>query len=156
MQPPQSYSVGGQCSSGQLQGKPADIEKLKVPMFCYIAAIVEIFPPFVVDDTITILYVVEKRVPSFTPQLKDSAIPIPNAQVLLDRGSQNLLWRGRGQQPINIRLSVMAVTRRGLPSETTGAEALAKSCGDGDPHKRDESNALAVAGEQPWAAPYSI
>ncbi|MGH0131321.1 UNVERIFIED_CONTAM: hypothetical protein FKN15_045545 [Acipenser sinensis] len=43
----------------------------------------------------------------------------------------------RGRQPIDIRLSVMAVTRRALPIESiTGAEALVESCGDGEPQKK--------------------
>ncbi|MGH0149701.1 UNVERIFIED_CONTAM: hypothetical protein FKN15_055537 [Acipenser sinensis] len=53
-------------------------------------------------------------------------------------------WRGR--QPIDIRLSVMAVTRRGLPIENiTGAEALVESCGDGEPQKKKRETEQSIS-----------
>ncbi|MGH0166679.1 UNVERIFIED_CONTAM: hypothetical protein FKN15_051301 [Acipenser sinensis] len=53
-------------------------------------------------------------------------------------------WRGR--QPIDIRLSVMAVTRRGLPIESiTGAEALVESCGDGEPQKKKRATEQSIS-----------
>ncbi|MGH0121289.1 UNVERIFIED_CONTAM: hypothetical protein FKN15_073615 [Acipenser sinensis] len=54
--------------------------------------------------------------------------------------------RGRGRQPIDIRLSVMAVTRRGLPIENiTGAEALVESCGDGEPQKKKRETEQSIS-----------
>ncbi|MGH0130603.1 UNVERIFIED_CONTAM: hypothetical protein FKN15_005494 [Acipenser sinensis] len=54
--------------------------------------------------------------------------------------------RGRGRQPIDIRLSVMAVTRRGLPIESiTGAEALVESCGDGEPQKKKRATEQSIS-----------
>ncbi|MGH0128929.1 UNVERIFIED_CONTAM: hypothetical protein FKN15_064058 [Acipenser sinensis] len=59
---------------------------------------------------------------------------------------QWLLVRGRGRQPIDIRLSVMAVTRRGLPIENiTGAEALVESCGDGEPQKKKRETEQSIS-----------
>ncbi|MGH0147055.1 UNVERIFIED_CONTAM: hypothetical protein FKN15_049241 [Acipenser sinensis] len=56
----------------------------------------------------------------------------------------NFIWRGR--QPIDIRLSVMAVTRRGLPIESiTGAEALVESCGDGEPQKKKRATEQSIS-----------
>ncbi|MGH0162457.1 UNVERIFIED_CONTAM: hypothetical protein FKN15_073586 [Acipenser sinensis] len=53
---------------------------------------------------------------------------------------------GRGRQPIDIRLSVMAVTRRGLPIESiTGAEALVESCGDGEPQKKKRATEQSIS-----------
>ncbi|MGH0117136.1 UNVERIFIED_CONTAM: hypothetical protein FKN15_029549 [Acipenser sinensis] len=53
---------------------------------------------------------------------------------------------GRGRQPIDIRLSVMAVTRRGLPIENiTGAEALVESCGDGEPQKKKQETEQSIS-----------
>ncbi|MGH0143877.1 UNVERIFIED_CONTAM: hypothetical protein FKN15_005003 [Acipenser sinensis] len=57
-------------------------------------------------------------------------------------------WIGnrRGRQPIDIRLSVMAVTRRGLPIESiTGAEALVESCGDGEPQKKKRATEQSIS-----------
>ncbi|MGH0179501.1 UNVERIFIED_CONTAM: hypothetical protein FKN15_004816 [Acipenser sinensis] len=52
----------------------------------------------------------------------------------------------RGRQPIDIRLSVMAVTRRGLPIESiTGAEALVESCGDGEPQKKKRATEQSIS-----------
>ncbi|MGH0144078.1 UNVERIFIED_CONTAM: hypothetical protein FKN15_019367 [Acipenser sinensis] len=52
----------------------------------------------------------------------------------------------RGRQPIDIRLSVMAVTRRGLPIENiTGAEALVESCGDGEPQKKKRATEQSIS-----------
>ncbi|MGH0149555.1 UNVERIFIED_CONTAM: hypothetical protein FKN15_015512 [Acipenser sinensis] len=57
-----------------------------------------------------------------------------------------LFAAGRGQQPIDIRLSVMAVTRRGLPIESiTGAEALVESCGDGEPQKKKRATEQSIS-----------
>ncbi|MGH0121660.1 UNVERIFIED_CONTAM: hypothetical protein FKN15_064329 [Acipenser sinensis] len=54
--------------------------------------------------------------------------------------------RRRGRQPIDIRLSVMAVTRRGLPIESiTGAEALVESCGDGEPQKKKRATEQSIS-----------
>ncbi|MGH0164065.1 UNVERIFIED_CONTAM: hypothetical protein FKN15_062383 [Acipenser sinensis] len=54
------------------------------------------------------------------------------------------VWRGR--QPIDIHLSVMAVTRRGLPIESiTGAEALVESCGDGEPQKKKRETEQSIS-----------
>ncbi|MGH0158460.1 UNVERIFIED_CONTAM: hypothetical protein FKN15_056259 [Acipenser sinensis] len=54
--------------------------------------------------------------------------------------------RGRGRQPIDIRLSVMAVTRRGLPIESiTGAEALVENCGDGEPQKKKRATEQSIS-----------
>ncbi|MGH0167408.1 UNVERIFIED_CONTAM: hypothetical protein FKN15_007757 [Acipenser sinensis] len=54
--------------------------------------------------------------------------------------------QGRGRQPIDIRLSVMAVTRRGLPIESiTGAEALVESCGDGEPQKKKRATEQSIS-----------
>ncbi|MGH0117574.1 UNVERIFIED_CONTAM: hypothetical protein FKN15_005076 [Acipenser sinensis] len=54
--------------------------------------------------------------------------------------------RGRGWQPIDIRLSVMAVTRRGWPFESiTGAEALVESCGDGEPQKKKRATEQSIS-----------
>ncbi|MGH0164255.1 UNVERIFIED_CONTAM: hypothetical protein FKN15_069234 [Acipenser sinensis] len=53
---------------------------------------------------------------------------------------------GRGRQPIDIRLSVIAVTRRGLPIESiTGAEALVESCGDGEPQKKKRATEQSIS-----------
>ncbi|MGH0114909.1 UNVERIFIED_CONTAM: hypothetical protein FKN15_065833 [Acipenser sinensis] len=53
---------------------------------------------------------------------------------------------GRGRQPIDIRLSVLAVTRRGLPIENiTGAEALVESCGDGEPQKKKRETEQSIS-----------
>ncbi|MGH0155095.1 UNVERIFIED_CONTAM: hypothetical protein FKN15_038772 [Acipenser sinensis] len=57
-----------------------------------------------------------------------------------------LFAAGRGRQPIDIRLSVMAVTRRGLPIESiTGAEALVESCGDGEPQKKKRATEQSIS-----------
>ncbi|MGH0164274.1 UNVERIFIED_CONTAM: hypothetical protein FKN15_046744 [Acipenser sinensis] len=57
-----------------------------------------------------------------------------------------LRLKGRGRQPIDIRLSVMAVTRRGLPIERiTGAEALVESCGDGEPQKKKRATEQSIS-----------
>ncbi|MGH0127650.1 UNVERIFIED_CONTAM: hypothetical protein FKN15_071805 [Acipenser sinensis] len=57
-----------------------------------------------------------------------------------------LFAAGRGRQPIYIRLSVMAVTRRGLPIENiTGAEALVESCGDGEPQKKKRETEQSIS-----------
>ncbi|MGH0153337.1 UNVERIFIED_CONTAM: hypothetical protein FKN15_028540 [Acipenser sinensis] len=54
--------------------------------------------------------------------------------------------KGRGRQPIDIRLSVMAVTRRGLPIESiTGAEALVESCGDREPQKKKRATEQSIS-----------
>ncbi|MGH0129073.1 UNVERIFIED_CONTAM: hypothetical protein FKN15_015672 [Acipenser sinensis] len=53
---------------------------------------------------------------------------------------------GRGRQPIDICLSVMAVTRRGRPIESiTGAEALVESCGDGEPQKKKRATEQSIS-----------
>ncbi|MGH0175794.1 UNVERIFIED_CONTAM: hypothetical protein FKN15_071610 [Acipenser sinensis] len=53
---------------------------------------------------------------------------------------------GRGRQPIDIRLSVMAVTRRGWPIESiTGAEALVESCGDREPQKKKRATEQSIS-----------
>ncbi|MGH0136583.1 UNVERIFIED_CONTAM: hypothetical protein FKN15_038695 [Acipenser sinensis] len=60
----------------------------------------------------------------------------------------NTPWKlsGRGRQPIDIRLSVMAVTRRGWPIESiTGAEALVESCGDGEPQKKKRATEQSIS-----------
>ncbi|MGH0157825.1 UNVERIFIED_CONTAM: hypothetical protein FKN15_065096 [Acipenser sinensis] len=60
--------------------------------------------------------------------------------------SRNPSESGRGRQPIDIRLSVMAVTRRGLPIESiTGAEALVESCGDGEPQKKKRATEQSIS-----------
>ncbi|MGH0135024.1 UNVERIFIED_CONTAM: hypothetical protein FKN15_028398 [Acipenser sinensis] len=57
-----------------------------------------------------------------------------------------LFAAGRGRQPIDIRLSVMAVTRRDLPIERiTGAEALVESCGDGEPQKKKRATEQSIS-----------
>ncbi|MGH0178130.1 UNVERIFIED_CONTAM: hypothetical protein FKN15_002287 [Acipenser sinensis] len=57
-----------------------------------------------------------------------------------------LFAAGRGRQPIDIRLSVMAVTRRALPIESiTGAEALVESCGDGEPQKKKRATEQSIS-----------
>ncbi|MGH0154076.1 UNVERIFIED_CONTAM: hypothetical protein FKN15_065443 [Acipenser sinensis] len=57
-----------------------------------------------------------------------------------------LFAAGRGRQPIDIRLSVMAVTRRGWPIESiTSAEALVESCGDGEPQKKKRATEQSIS-----------
>ncbi|MGH0146268.1 UNVERIFIED_CONTAM: hypothetical protein FKN15_039872 [Acipenser sinensis] len=57
-----------------------------------------------------------------------------------------LFAAGRGRQPIDIRLSVMAVTRRALPIESiTGAEALVENCGDGEPQKKKRATEQSIS-----------
>ncbi|MGH0140831.1 UNVERIFIED_CONTAM: hypothetical protein FKN15_040210 [Acipenser sinensis] len=57
-----------------------------------------------------------------------------------------LFAAGRGRQSIDIRLSVMAVTRRGLPIENiTGAEALVESCGDGEHQKKKRETEQSIS-----------
>ncbi|MGH0143615.1 UNVERIFIED_CONTAM: hypothetical protein FKN15_003689 [Acipenser sinensis] len=71
---------------------------------------------------------------------------IEQGETCADSSDVFLFAAGRGRQPIDIRLSVMAVTRRGLPIESiTGAEALVESCGDGEPQKKKRATEQSIS-----------
>ncbi|MGH0117469.1 UNVERIFIED_CONTAM: hypothetical protein FKN15_078163 [Acipenser sinensis] len=73
-------------------------------------------------------------------------LTLPGEQGVLIQTTRQYLVKGRGRQPIDIRLSVMAVTRRGLPIESiTGAEALVESCGDGEPQKKKRATEQSIS-----------
>ncbi|MGH0133779.1 UNVERIFIED_CONTAM: hypothetical protein FKN15_063437 [Acipenser sinensis] len=70
----------------------------------------------------------------------------PPGETCADSSDVFLFAAGRGRQPIDIRLSIMAVTRRGLPIENiTGAEALVESCGDGEPQKKKRETEQSIS-----------
>ncbi|MGH0140987.1 UNVERIFIED_CONTAM: hypothetical protein FKN15_018822 [Acipenser sinensis] len=73
-------------------------------------------------------------------------LPEREGETCADSSDVFLFAAGRGRQPIDIRLSVMAVTRRGLPIESiTGAEALVESCGDGEPQKKKRATEQSIS-----------
>ncbi|MGH0122106.1 UNVERIFIED_CONTAM: hypothetical protein FKN15_013025 [Acipenser sinensis] len=72
--------------------------------------------------------------------------PCEPGETCADSSDVFLFAAGRGRQPIDIRLSVMAVTRRGLPIENiTGAEALVESYGDGEPQKKKRETEQSIS-----------
>ncbi|MGH0119693.1 UNVERIFIED_CONTAM: hypothetical protein FKN15_069878 [Acipenser sinensis] len=83
----------------------------------------------------------------FLPQMALCARGLPASDGKTKPRRIPVLWyHGRGRQPIDIRLSVMAVTRRGLPIESiTGAEALVESCGDGEPQKKKRATEQSIS-----------
>ncbi|MGH0122725.1 UNVERIFIED_CONTAM: hypothetical protein FKN15_007056 [Acipenser sinensis] len=94
---------------------------------------------------------------SATSEMNEKRRTLQSLEVELDRLSKQgetcadssdvfLFAAGRGRQPIDIRLSVMAVTRRGRPIESiTGAEALVESCGDGEPQKKKRATEQSIS-----------
>ncbi|MGH0136232.1 UNVERIFIED_CONTAM: hypothetical protein FKN15_059502 [Acipenser sinensis] len=79
------------------------------------------------------------------PTVPLQPLPAQKVQYVIDREPVKHSYR-RGRQPIDIRLSVMAVTRRGLPIENiTGAEALVESCGDGEPQKKKRATEQSIS-----------